>query len=467
MAEKPNILFVLSDQQRWDTLGCYGQELDITPNIDQMAESGVKFEQANTCQPVCNPARSCLQTGKFATETGCYRNDVALPQDEKTIAHWFMEAGYDLGYIGKWHLASTGGPSSEKIGPERDYHEKPIPVELRGGWKDHWIAADLLEFTSGPFGGHLYDEDMDKVSFDGYRVDEMTDMALNYLNNRQKGNPFLLFLSFLEPHHQNDQKRYVGPKGSQERFSDFEPPGDLKGNRGDWKENYPDYLGCCASIDKNVGRMKEALKKNGMLENTLIVYTSDHGSHFRTRNKELSRGQNVKGNDDDYKRSCHEASTHIPLVIEGPGFRGGKKINELVSLIDLPPTLLKTANIQVPDYMQGRSLQQLTNAKNKGQWREATFIQISESKVGRAIKTKNWKFSVKAHDKLGIRDAKSKIYYEDHLYNLRKDPHEQNNLIDEPGYMGIKEHLKAKLKSKMELAGEEEPKIVSTISSNS
>ena len=100
--KKPNVIFVFSDQQRWDTMGCYSQKLDVTPNLDQLAEKGVLFENAFTCQPVCGPARACLQTGKYATEIGCFRNNIALPRDHKTIAHWFSEAGYDVGYVGKW-----------------------------------------------------------------------------------------------------------------------------------------------------------------------------------------------------------------------------------------------------------------------------------------------------------------------------------------------------------------------------
>jgi arylsulfatase A-like enzyme len=105
---KPNIIFFFSDQQRWDTLGCYGQKLPLTPNLDRMAAEGVRFEFAFTCQPVCGPARSCLQTGKYATQTGCFRNNIGLPTDEKTIAHWLSDGGYEVGYLGKWHLASTG-----------------------------------------------------------------------------------------------------------------------------------------------------------------------------------------------------------------------------------------------------------------------------------------------------------------------------------------------------------------------
>ena len=447
MSDKPNIIFIFSDQQRWDTVGCYGQELDITPNLDQMAAEGVKFENAFTCQPVCGPARAVLQTGKYATETGNYRNHIALPQDAKTIAHWFTEADYRVGYIGKWHLASNGGESNIDIGKEFNHRTDPVPLEYRGGWKDRWLVGDALEYTSHPFAGHFFDENMNKVEFEGYRVDRQTDFVLDYLEEQEKDEPFFLFVSYLEPHHQNDQNEYVGPEGSKEKYKNYEVPEDLKGKEGDWEENYPDYLGCCASLDKNVGRIRQQLEKQGLAENTLIIYTSDHGSHFRTRNRE-------------YKRSCHEASIHVPMIAYGPGFKGGKNIEELVSLIDIPPTLLESIDLEVPDYMQGKPLQSIVSEEDK-EWRNEVFIQISESHVGRAIRNKKWKYSVKAPKADGGLDPDSDLYVEDFLYNLEDDPYEKNNLVNDPDYKEIREKLKKRLKNKMKKAGEKIPEILS------
>ncbi|MCK4294131.1 MAG: sulfatase-like hydrolase/transferase [Planctomycetes bacterium] len=153
--KRPNIVFIFSDQQRWDTVGCYGSPLfeKLTVNLDRLARKGVRFENSFTCQPVCGPARSSLQTGKWATETGCYRNGIALPGDEKTIAHWLGEAGYEVGYLGKWHLASTSGVAGHNV----DYRTKAIPSERRGGYRDFWLAADVLEFTSHSYDGHMFD----------------------------------------------------------------------------------------------------------------------------------------------------------------------------------------------------------------------------------------------------------------------------------------------------------------------
>jgi len=410
-----NIVFFFTDQQRWDTVGVYGQKLPITPNLDKISKKGIVFKNAFTCQPVCGPARACIQTGKYATETGCFRNDIHLPLNERTIAHIFSENGYETAYIGKWHLASS---TDKGI----NYRTKPVPVEFRGGWKDFWLASDVLEFTSHSYDGYMYDINGNKREFPKgrYRADVLTDWAIEYLKNRKSKRPFFLFLSYIEPHHQNDHNRYEGPKGSKERFKDYEIPGDLIDTQGDWRENFPDYLGCCSNLDYNFGRIVSTLEELNLLDNTVVIYTSDHGSHFRTRNSE-------------YKRSCHEASIHIPLIIYGSIFKGGKIIDNLVSLIDLPPTFLKIANIDIPSYMRGRCLQTLLQEGDKN-WEDEVFIQISESQIGRAIRTKK-------------------------LYDLENDPYEKNNLIRKKELKDIKEDLKLRLIKKMIEIGEKEPKI--------
>ena len=420
----PNVLFFFSDQQRWDTVGCYGQPLDVTPNFDRLAAEGVRFENAFTCQPVCGPARSCLQTGKYATEVGCYRNGIALPQDQKTVAHWMSEAGYEVGYIGKWHLASTG--------PEVDFRERAVPLERRGGYKDYWLASDVLEFTSHGYDGHMFNADMEKVEFKGYRVDCVTDFVLEYLRTRALDRPFFLFLSYIEPHHQNDHNRYEGPEGSKERFKHFVVPGDLVDTEGDWRDNYPDYLGCINSLDRNMGRIRDALEELGIADETLLIATSDHGSHFRTRNQE-------------YKRACHDGCVRVPMIVNGLGFRGGQVVDELVSLIDLPPTLLATAGLEVPGYMRGRPLHGLADGTARG-WRDEVFIQISESHVGRALRTARWKYSVRAPDKKGWEDSESSRYVEDFLYDLDNDPHERDNLVGDPKWADIRAELAETLK---------------------
>lgn len=442
---KPNIIFFFSDQQRWDTVGCYGQRLPITPNLDRLASEGTKFEHAFTCQPVCGPARACLQTGLYATQVGCFTNGIALPKNKKTIANHFNENGYQTAYVGKWHLASTEVDSEEVKGERFDYRIKPVPEELRGGYKDWWMAADVLEFTSHGYDGYVYDKDNNRVDFTGYRADCITDFALDFIRQREEDKPFFLFLSHIEPHHQNDRNTYEGPNGSKEKFKNFEVPGDLQGTSGDWRENYPDYLGCCERLDYNLGRLVQLLKDQGIYENTVIIYTSDHGSHFKTRNSE-------------YKRSCHEGCIRIPMIACGPGFKGGKTVEEIVSLIDIPVTLLNAGGIDTKSEMMGNPLQFVVDGSKKD-WPEEAFIQISESQLGRAIRTKKWKYSVKAPNEDGWKHSSSDIYVEDFLYDLENDYYEKNNLVTDPKYLEVREELRKRLIARMVEAGENEPVI--------
>jgi len=444
--KRPNIVFLFSDQQRWDTLGCYGQKLPISPNLDQMAAEGVRFENAFTCQPVCGPVRASLQTGKYPTQVGCEVNNRHLPLNADTLARRMKAAGYKTGYIGKWHLAS--GPNRYDEGVAPDYRILPIPEAFRGGYDD-WLASDVLEFTSHAYDGHMFDGNGKPRFFKPtrFRVDCQTDWVEEYLEKQTKDNPFFLFVSYIEPHHQNDHRCYEGPTGSKERWANYEIPGDLAGLPGDWVENYPDYLGCCHALDNAVGRVRKKLKAMGMDENTVVIYTSDHGSHFKTRNGE-------------YKRSCHDGCLRIPMIAYGPGFKGGEVNQNLASLIDIPRTILSIAGGEVPEDWQGINLQ---DSVGKEIGREAIFAQISESHAGRTIRTKKWKYAVAIPDVDGEwveqGNAGAIIYRKSFLYDLEADPHERKNRVADPGLAGIRAELAAMLKAEMAKAGETVPEI--------
>jgi arylsulfatase A-like enzyme len=440
----PNIVFLFSDQQRWDTLGCYGQALPTTPHLDAMAGEGTRFEHTFTCQPVCGPARAALQTGKYPTEVRCHTNHRMLPGSEKTLAHHLGDVGYETAYIGKWHLASYG----PEDGPN-NYQTRPVPPARRGGYRDFWLAADALEFTSHGYDGHMFDTHGARRDFPigRYRVDAQTDWVLEYLRSRDGRRPFLLFVSYLEPHHQNDRGHYEGPHGSRDRFGRFEVPGDLAGLPGDWQDEYPDYLGCVASLDENVGRIRAELSALELEEDTLVVYTSDHGTHFRTRN-------------DEYKRSCHDGCIRIPLIVNGPGFRGGRVLDSMTSLIDLPPTLLTAAGVTPHRGMRGRALQGLVDG-SAADWDEEVFLQISESQCGRALRTKRWKYSVRDPDTHPW-EVGSDRYVEDFLYDLEADPHERENLVSSSEHAETRKRLAVALVDRMVAVGEAAPRIEST-----
>ncbi|MGI6233937.1 MAG: sulfatase-like hydrolase/transferase [Christensenellales bacterium] len=429
---RPNILFVFSDQQRADTCSCYGQPLPITPHLDALAREGVLFEHAFSPQPVCGPCRSIFQTGLYPTQTGCFRNGIMLPQDVKTLAHYMEEAGYETAYIGKWHLASD-----DWLGI--DHTTTAIPPAYRGGYTGFWRASDVLEFTSHGYDGYVFDETMRRVDFTGYRADCVTDFALEFLEQRSPDKPFFMMVSHIEPHHQNDRGHYEGPKGSKEKYEDFILPGDLAALGGDARAEYPDYLGACAAVDHNLGRLVKRLKEHGIWENTVVIYTSDHGAHFKTRNLDENRCGG-----DDYKRSCHDASLRVPLVIAGGAFTGGLWVRDLVSTASLPKTMLALAGVDVGENMIGENLLDVVQKKNPNR-RNEIFAQISESRVGRCIRTPRYTYAVHAPGIHGFARADAEIYADDFLYDMQADPHQLKNVVHDPAYREIKTDLRARL----------------------
>ena len=196
----------------------------------------------------------------------------------------------------------------------------------------------------------------------------------------------------------------------------------------------------------NLGRIKEELHRQGIDENTLIIFTSDHGSHFKTRNTE-------------YKRSCHDGCLRIPMVVYGPGFKGGRKVEEMASLIDMAPTFLKTAGIEKPDYMSGRPLQDVVEG-SPADWPQEIFAQISESHLGRTVRTKKWTYAVWFPDRLnGGGIPSSDFYIERYLYDNESDPFQRKNLVTDPEYDAVRAEMALLLKGKMREAGEAEPQI--------
>lgn len=427
-----NIIFYFSDQQRWDTVN-----EELTPNLMKLADEGVLFENSFTCQPVCGPARSCLQSGVYPTETGCYTNAIALPRDITPLAEYFNNAGYQTAYIGKWHLGSDKFPG---VGVHCE--STSIPRDRQGKYQ-YWRAADCLEFTSHGYDGYVFDENGNKIDFKGYRADRINDFALEYLEKkRDPSKPFFMFVSQLEPHQQNDRNCFEGYKETIEKYKDYPLPDDLTFLKGNYKEMYPDYISAINRLDYNVGRLVEKLKELGIYDDTIIIYTSDHGCHFKTRNLE-------------YKRSCHESSTHTPLIIKGGGFEGGKRDDRLVSLIDMPPTMLSMAGIDIPDNYKGLDL-----TDNNLERRKCVFMQISESQCGRAVRTDRFKYSVRDIKPSGYLHMNSRVYFEDYLYDLKKDPNEKVNLIKNPKYAHVRQELKYLLIEEMQKAGEEIPVIL-------
>jgi len=436
---RPNIVLYLSDQFRWDFVGANGLNSSTpTPNIDALAARGKNFVQTVTNQPVCAPARSVLFTSRYATETGVWHNGLALDKSLPTLAGELRKAGYSANLIGKWHLALER--------PQDGGSPGAVKAEDRGGFLDLWEGANALERTSHPYEGTIWDRDNNPITYkDQYRVDFLTDRAERFLRQKHE-KPFFLFISQLEPHQQNDMHQPIAPKGAAQRFLNVSVPRDLREQPGIWQAQLPDYYGCIEAIDNSVGRVRRILDEEHLSENTIFVFVSDHGCHFATRNQE-------------YKRSPHNSSIRVPLIIDGPGFRGAQQIPELVGLIDLAPTLLEAAGVPVPGTWKGHSILPLLNDSHaREQWPNQQLIQISESMTGRAIRTPDWTYCVS--DMSGGRERVAQTYTEYQMYDQRGDPSELVNLAGRQEYRAKADELQQKLKQLLLAAGEPEPRIL-------
>lgn len=410
---KPNVVIFFTDQQRHDTTGVHGNPMGLTPNFDRFARAGTHVANSFACQPLCGPARAALQTGCWATQTGVFRNEIVLPADRETLPKVFARAGYRTGYIGKWHLAGV----------------EPVPPELRGGWDDTWLAANNLEFLSDAYDCVLLDGEGVEQKLPGYRVDAMTDAAVRYVD-RHQDEPFLLMISFLEPHHQNHTDNYPAPDGYRETMeAKLWTPPDLVALGGTSPWHLAGYYGMVKRLDEAFGRLMDALRSLDLVDDTIVMFTSDHGCHFKTRNAE-------------YKRSCHESSVRVPTMITGPGFMAGGQVPALFATPDIAPTLIDAAGLEVPAEMEGRSLMPVVRDA-RADWRDDVFFQISETETGRALRTHRWKYGVTADYRHEAPDAVA--YTEAYLYDLDADPWEMVNLIGMESFAPIVADLRARL----------------------
>lgn len=457
---RPNIILFHSDQFRWDCICAAGHNPmeGLTPNLDAMYNRGTVFKNFITNQPLCSPSRSCWMTGQYATTTGVWKNGPGIRRDARTIATQLTPAGYSANYFGKWHLSPAGTGA--------------VPAEYRGGFTGQWLAANEPETSTQPYNSQFWNNDNQPVHYgkDVYRVDFLTGEAEKFLRKKHD-KPFLMVLSQLEPHQQNfacehgDVFGFVPPHGYEKRFRSCYVPEDLRFFPGDWQYEMNNYYGDIKAIDDSLGRILKTLREEKLEDNTIVMFLSDHGCHFRTRNEE-------------YKRSPHDSSVHVPLMIQGPGFNNRQTVTELVSMIDIAPSILDMVGVKAPSCMQGRSFIPLLHDETaRAQWRNEVLIQISESEIARALRTPEWTYVALAPQANPLKDPGSKRYQDYQLYNNRADPHQLVNMIgrldarwpDDKillNYVGhqrsmreITAHLRERLIERMVEAGEDRPEI--------
>ena len=432
------MLFIISDQFRADNLGCLGvNPMNLTPNLDALARRGTLFRSAMANHPVCAPARGTFFTGQYEEKHGVWHNGLAIDPKAETLATVLRGRGYSANYIGKWHLSAENNNQASW---------GAVPAEYRGGFLDVWEGANALERTSHAYEGTIFDASMKPIPFSGvYRDDFLTGRGVEFLRNRDK-RPFLLVMSYLNPHHQNDLDAYVPPKELAGKYKDFFVPQDLRPLPGSWPSQLGDYYGCVASIDNSVAKLLAALKQQGILENTIVVFASDHGCHFKTRNTE-------------YKRSPQDSSLHIPLIVAGPGFDRGAEVRELVSQVDVTPTLLDACGAPIPASMQGRSLMPLVEGRRDG-WRDEVYSHMSEFMTGRILRTPRWTYAVAAPKRPGWKQAPdADLYVEYMLYDNSADPFQHVNLAGRSDTAAVSRELRERLLARIAEAGGRRPAI--------
>ncbi len=413
------IVVIMTDTQRWDMLGCYGNPDMRTPCLDRLAGEGMRFERAYTCQPVCGPARAALFTGCYPHSNGSWGNSMALGDNVKTIGQRLRDQGFHTAYMGKWHL---DGGDYFGVGRCPDGWDPACWYDMRG-YLEELTPEERLRSRQAATNADL---GVPAAFTFGHRV---SNRAIGFLQQARRED-FLLVVSYDEPHHP-----YLCPSPYAEMYREYQwpvekiipaTPEEQPEHQRVWGgPNFgaprtspvmpADYLGCNAFVDAEIGRVLDAVQRHA--PDALVIYTSDHGDFLG------SHGLSGKG------PAMYDDITRIPFIVRWPGVTApGSVCPHPVSHIDLAPTILEFAIGNVPVLLEGRSLCP-TLADPARRINDQVFIEFGRYEID--------------HDGFGgfqpIRcafDGRYKLVVNllssDELYDLERDPNEQRNLIESP-----------------------------------
>ncbi|MFI4912392.1 MAG: sulfatase [Sedimentisphaeraceae bacterium JB056] len=429
--KKPNVIFVFADQWRAQATGYAGNNVVKTPNLDKLAAESVNFTNASSGCPVCTPYRASFLKGQYPLTTGLFVNDVSIDTETMSIAQAFKTADYDTAYIGKWHVDGHG----------RDGY---IPRERQQGF-DYW---KVLECTHDYNNSYYYEGDCDlKRRWDGYDAFAQTDDARNYIRQRESDSPFFMVLSWGPPHAPLD----TAPK----EYRDMYKPEDIQ-----LRPNVPveleekariwlsQYYAHCSALDKCLGDLLDTLNDTGIADDTIFVFTSDHGDMLGSHGFEK-------------KQKPWEESIRVPFLLRLPAKFGvdAKECDAPVDAPDIMPTLLSLCDIEVPesvegydysDYIQGKGADPSGGASFLacyhcfGQWRKGMdggFYGINGREY-RGIRTNRYTY-VRTLDGPWL------------LYDNQKDPYQLTNLIDDEDFSDVSNKLDCELDRKLTERGDE------------
>jgi arylsulfatase A-like enzyme len=414
-AKHPNIVFLFGDQLRNSATGYGGDPNVHTPNLDSLARQSVDFRNAVSVCPVCTPFRAALMTGRFPTTTGMFLNDAYLPDREVCIAEVLKQAGYDTGYIGKWHLDGHGRSSY-------------IPPERRQGF-DYWKAAECDHNYNH---SHYYTDDSSVKHFwDGYDAFAETSDAQQYIRDHAKGDkPFALFVSYGIPH--------FPFQTAPERFKAMYPPDKIR-----FLPNVPPemqtervrvdaqgYYAHITALDQCIGELVRTLADTGIQEDTILVFTADHGEMLGSH-----------GIPPTTKQAPWDEAAHTPFLLRYPKAHGdhGRVVTTPLTTPDIMPTLLRLAGVKVPKTVEGRDLSEVVRTGQEIPNYVALYMAVSPfagkqfDTEYRAIRTARYTF---------VRDLNGPWL----LFNDVKDPFQMHNLVDNPQYTVLGRRLDQRLR---------------------
>lgn len=471
---RPNILFICTDQQRGDSLNCTGASWAVTPNLDKLASEGVLFNNCYVQNPVCSPSRASLFTGKYVANHGLHANGVPLPAHQSLFTRTLADAGYDCGMIGKQHLSPCDswqteprlddgyrvfhwahGPNHRAL--ENDYHAwlRALHPEIYADIFPEKGANESTAYSNKASTG----TPIDHVKKEAHYSHWVAECAREFITHpRAQNEPFCLVANFFDPHHSFgapqefrdliDSDAIPAPytrddelsnKPSEQTFYSKTSyagvaPGFQDYTEAQIREIRAQYWAMIALVDYEVGRILEALQKTGLAENTLVVFTSDHGEMLGNH-QQLLKGPQL-----------YNDLTHVPLIARWPSrLKPAQNIDQLVQWIDLPATFLDVAHCAKGKGVQGESLLPLMSGENN-QWRNWALSEYRDSGfttdpqiMTTMLRHKHWKLIIwhGAPATSGQRNGE--------LYDLSVDPHELYNLFHDPNYKAVRQRLKLKL----------------------
>lgn len=426
--QRYNIIFILLDDQRYDAMGfLQGQSFLETPNMDAIARNGAYLPNAYVTTSLCSPSRASILTGQYAHHHRVVDNDSPLPKGLTFFPQYLQRSGYETAFIGKWHM---GGVTDD---PQPGFN--------------HWVSfRNQGHYLPHPDGLNV---DGKKVPQKGYITDELNDYALDWLKNRSARQPFMLYLSHKAVHSEfipadrhcgrYENMNFAPPKTiNPENVHDA--PAWVRNQRNSWhgvdfayhkqldiSEYYKRYAETLLAVDEGVGKILELLKKKGLERNTLVAVMGDNGFAF---------GEH--GLID--KRTAYEESMRVPLVMQLPALiKPGTRIEEVVANIDLAPTFLDLARVQQPSNMDGKSYYQILKGE-KIPWRENLLYEyyweyaFPQTPTTHALRDDRYKYI----NYYGLWDINE-------LYDLRSDPLETRNLINDPKFRDVANRMREQL----------------------